>query len=172
MRNTESQWQEVILKPEKLRLYVYMYIVHYAKCFRMICAELKALEGTLLGGRQEEGQSKYGRNAVYIGSFKRPIKPYKDAAWGSFITTLDATIWWKQNDRFLRKCKRQYLNDPCSYYHLHEFTWQALDIAFRRYNCPGNIPRGTHYSPHALTLPYWPLVWIRTFRCFPCYFRS
>ncbi len=46
-----------------------MHIVQYEKRFRGIRDELKVLEGTLLGGGQEEGQSKYGQNHMRVCSF-------------------------------------------------------------------------------------------------------
>lgn len=67
--NGEYQREEGIVKPEDLRIYVSMYIVHSAECFEGIREELKVLEGTLLEGRQEEGHSEYGQNAVNLDSF-------------------------------------------------------------------------------------------------------
>lgn len=52
------------MKPGKLRIRMYRYIVHNAKCFRGIFEEMRVLEGPLLEGGQEEGQRKYGHNAV------------------------------------------------------------------------------------------------------------
>lgn len=60
MCNRGYQRKEGILKPEKLRIYGPMYRIHDAKCLRGFCEELKALEGTLLEGGQEDGRSRYG----------------------------------------------------------------------------------------------------------------
>lgn len=62
------------MKPGKLGICVYRYIVHNAKRFRRIGEELRVLEGTLLEGGQEEGQSKHGHNAVWMELFESAIK--------------------------------------------------------------------------------------------------
>ncbi len=66
MCNRDSHWIETILKSGKLWIYVYIHIVQYAKRFRGIPEELKVLEGTLLGGGQEEGQSNCGQNHMKV----------------------------------------------------------------------------------------------------------
>lgn len=64
MCKRKFQRKNTIMKPGKLRIRMYRYIVHTLKCFRGIFEEMRALEGTLLEGGQEEGQRKYGHNAV------------------------------------------------------------------------------------------------------------
>ena len=54
-------------------MYVHIHMVHSAILFKGICEELKVLEGTLLEGGQEEGQSKYGQNHIKVGSLKSPL---------------------------------------------------------------------------------------------------
>lgn len=70
MCNGQLRKKEVIPKPEQHSMSVYMYTVHDEKCFRDICEELKALDGTLLKGGQEEGQSKYGPKHTVVCSLK------------------------------------------------------------------------------------------------------
>lgn len=56
MCNRRSQRGKVILKPGKLKIYVYMYVVHNEICFNRIHEELKDLDGILLRGGEEEGR--------------------------------------------------------------------------------------------------------------------
>ncbi len=60
MCNRKSQGKEGIIQPGKLEIHVNMYLVHNARHLRRIHEELKALEGTLWEGEQEEGQSRHG----------------------------------------------------------------------------------------------------------------
>lgn len=46
--NREYQRKKGIQNPEKLRIYMYGYIVHDTYIFMGICQELKSLEGILL----------------------------------------------------------------------------------------------------------------------------
>ena len=66
MCKREFQWKEAIPKSGKLIVHAYMHIVHYAKMLRGICAKLQVLYGTLLGGGQGVGQSKYGQNHMGV----------------------------------------------------------------------------------------------------------